>query len=227
MRDREGKLTPRRVRKNEHFRTKVKGFGPVGYMTRDIWRNRSRTILAMAGIASLTLLFVLFTSMDRGLEEFFEDESAGVPSEEEKDLFEVKEVMDNWTYLITIICGILMVLVVANTSIITVVERKYELASLRALGISSFQVSMLVIGSMLVIVAGGLISGLALGLLFIPLLDSANLSILGQGIGLPFEMDLTTVLYVIGLGSLSSLIGLSPPIMMINRQSPLEVLRNA
>ncbi|MFO8050631.1 MAG: ABC transporter permease [Thermoplasmatota archaeon] len=228
MRKNGGGLASTRKRKNTtHLKRRHgKGFGPIGYILRDTWRNRSRTIFAAAGIASLTLLFMLFNSMDMGLEEYFEEETAGVPTEEEKELYNVKEVMNNWTYLITVICGILMVLVVANTSIITVVERKYELASLRALGISSFQVSIIVIGSMTIIVLAGLLSGLAFGALMVLLLDSAKVSILGGGIGLPLSLDPMLVAYVMALGAISSLVGMAVPLLMLNRRSPLEVLKD-
>lgn len=227
MRRRGGLAPPRKKRGARRVESgHRKGFGPIGYILRDTWRNRSRTIFAAAGIASLTLLFVLFNSMDMGLERYFEDETAGVPTEEEKELYNVKEVMDNWTYLITVICGILMVLVVANTSIITVVERKFELASLRALGISSLQVSFIVMGSMLLIVLAGLFSGLALGVLMVPLLDSANVSFLGEGIGLPLSLDPMLVIYVIALGGISSMVGMTAPLLILNKRSPLEVLRD-
>ncbi|MEA3558967.1 MAG: FtsX-like permease family protein [Candidatus Thermoplasmatota archaeon] len=238
MRDRKGKLAPLRKRGGDSGARKVqaRGFGPLGYILRDTWRNRSRTILAMAGIASLSLLFIMFTSMDRGLEDYFDErdeetsqqsgEDVVVPREDQ-ELWEVKKVMNNWTYLITIICAILMTLVVANTSIITVVERKFELASLRALGISSIQVSSLVIGSISITVIGGLVSGIVLGAVVVPLLDRTNISMVGNGIGLPLTMDLEMIGYVFILGTVSSLIGMIAPLLLINRQSPLEVLRNA
>jgi ABC-type antimicrobial peptide transport system permease subunit len=182
--------------------------------------------MSTAGIASLTLLFILFSSMDAGLDEYFENESAGVPSEESQELFKVKNVMDDWIYLITFLCLVLMVLVIANTAIITVVERRFELASLRALGISSMQVSYLVMGSIMIIVAAGLIIGLVLGSAVVPILDYANLS-LGSNVDLPLVLDPISLLSVASLGLLSGAMGLIPPLLMIIRSSPLEVLRNA
>ena len=182
--------------------------------------------MSVAGIASLTLLFLLFSSMDAGLEEYFQNETDGVPTEESKELFEVKQVMDDWVYLITVLCWVLMLLVIANTAIITVVERRFELASLRALGISSVQVSTLVIGSMMIIVVGGILIGLVLGSLIVPLLDHINLSI-GGNVDLPFALDPVSFANVVLLGLLSGSLGLLAPLMMIIRSSPLEVLRNA
>jgi hypothetical protein len=200
---------------------------PAGYILRDTWRNRSRTLMSMAGIAALSLLFVIFSSMESGLDDYFEEDDTGVPPEERQELFQVKEVMDDWVYLITLLCWVLMVLVVANTSIITVVERKFELASLRALGISSFQVSLLISGSMGIIVMGGVMAGLILGAISVPLLNGANLALLGGGIDLPLTLDPLTILYTLLLGLISGVVGLVPPLSMISRSSPLEVLRNA
>jgi len=200
---------------------------PTGYILRDTWRNRSRTLMSMAGIAALSLLFVVFSSMETGLEEYFSEDDTGVPTEERQELFQVKEVMDDWVYLITLLCWVLMVLVVANTSIITVVERRFELASLRALGISSFQVSLLISGSMGIIVIGGVLAGLVIGAVSVPLLNGANLAIQGDGIDIPLTLHPLTILYTLLLGLVSGVIGLVPPISMISRSSPLEVLRNA
>jgi predicted lysophospholipase L1 biosynthesis ABC-type transport system permease subunit len=227
MRDRKGRLAERRGSRKGPKNEIPRKLTPFSYIMKDTWRNRSRTLMSISGICALSLLFVLFSSMDRGLEEYFEDEGAGVPSEERKELFKVKQVMDDWVYLITLLCWVLMVLVVANTSIITVVERKHELASLRALGISSFQVSSLVAASMAIIVLGGCAAGLVLGGLSVLLLDNTNLSILGGDIRLPLYFDPLLILYTVLLGAVSGFVGLVPPLTMISRSSPLEVLRDA
>jgi ABC-type lipoprotein release transport system permease subunit len=221
-----GGLAPRRGKKGP-ANPVPKRLTPGGYILRDTWRNRSRTLMSMAGIAALSLLFVIFSSMETGLDEYFEEDDTGVPPEERQELYQVREVMDDWVYLITLLCWVLMVLVVANTSVITVVERRFELASLRALGISSFQVSLLITGSMGIIVMGGVLTGLVLGAVSVPLLNEANLALLGGGIDLPLTLDPMTIIYTILLGLVSGVVGLVPPLSMISRSSPLEVLRNA
>ena len=50
--------------------------------------------MSLSSIAALSFLFVIFMSMDAGFQEFFEDD-VGEPTEEEKELFQVKEVMEN------------------------------------------------------------------------------------------------------------------------------------
>ena len=200
---------------------------PFGYMLRETWRNRSTTIMSMAGIASLVLLFVLFSSMDRGLDEYFEEESEGDPSEESKELFKVKQVMDDWVYLISVLCWALMILVIANTAMITVVERRFELASLRALGISSIQVSFLVAGSIMMIVGMGVLAGLLAAVAVVPLVDNANLTLLGGELDLPLVYDPLSILNTILLGLGAGALGLIPPLIRIIRSSPMEVLRDA
>lgn len=227
MRDREGRLATRKKARKRAPGGDPKRLTPIGYILRETWRNRSRTFFSIAGIASLALLFILFSSMDEGLKDYFEKETEGVPSDESKELFKVKQVMDDWVYLISVLCWALMVLVVANTATITVVERKLELGSLRAIGISSVQVSFLVIGSMMLIVASGIASGLIASLILIPVLDIANLSILGGGLDLPLVYDPVSILNTLLLGLGSGALGLIPPLLMIIRSSPMEVLRDA
>lgn len=200
-------------------------FGPVSYILKDVWRNRSRTMMSLSSIAALSLLFVVFMSMDAGFQNFFEDD-VGEPTEEEKELFQVKEVMENWVYLISGLCMVLMVLVVANTGIITVIERKQELATLRAMGIPMHYVSLIVAGSMAIILYSGLIIGTLLGLACIPLLDRVNVSLFSDGIGFPFAFDQNTLLLITAIGTLAGIIGSALPLSMMTRSSPLEVLRD-
>ena len=226
MRDREGKLAGPRGKKRYLNRTPKK-LTPTGYILRETWRNRSRTLMSIAGIASLALLFILFSSMDKGLDDYFEEETEGVPTDESKELYQVKQVMDDCVYLISVLCWALMVLVIANTATITVVERRFELASLRALGISSVQVSFLVVGSMMMIVALGITAGLITSLAAIPLVDKANLSLMGGTLDLPLVYDPLSLMGTVLLGVGAGALGLIPPLLMIIRSSPMEVLRDA
>ena len=214
-----------RARASKKRRERGKRLNPVNYILRDTWRNKSRTSLSIAGLAALSFLFVLFSSMQSGLEEYSSDDE-GLPTEEENDLVLVKDVLDNWIYLVTVLCWALMVLVVANTSGITVVERKGELATLRALGINSFQVSLLVTGATAIIVFSGIAIGTVIGLASIPILDGASLDLLGGGVGFPFSFDIRTVLITLIIGTVSGVLGMIPPLIMINRSQPAEVLRD-
>lgn len=211
------------MRKTEQKR-KIR-FGPVSYIFKEVWRNRSRTIMSISSIAALSFLFVLFMSMDSGFDEFFEDDT-GIPSQEQKDLYEVRDVMEQWVYLISALCLALMVLVVANTGVITVVERKQELASLRAIGIPSGKVGMLVAGSLALILYGGILIGTLIGVASIPLLDRVNLTLGAEGIGFPFAFDWRTVVYIILIGTISGTVGSFLPLSLMMRSSPLEVLRD-
>ncbi len=200
-------------------------FGPITYISRDVWRNRSRTIMSLSSIAALSFLFVLFMSMDQGFSDFFEDD-IGVPSDEQKELYEVKGVMENWVYLISALCMALMVLVVANTGIITVLERKQELATLRAIGISLPKVATLVAGSLSIILYGGILIGTLLGMACIPILDRVNVSLFSDGIGFPFSFDPSTIVLSLLIGTGAGLLGSSLPLFILTQSSPLEVLRD-
>jgi len=227
MKDKKGRLAGPRVNRGGSLNKTPKKLTPTGYIFRETWRNRSRTLMSMAGIASLALLFILFSSMDRGLEEYFDKESDGVPSDQSKELYQVKQVLDDWVYLISVLCWALMVLVIVNTAMITVVERRFELASLRALGISSIQVSYLVVGSIMMIVAMGIAIGMIFGIILIPILDMANLSLLSGDLDLPLSYDPISLLNTVLLGLGAGALGIVPPLLKIIRSSPMEVLRHA
>ena len=200
-------------------------FGPGSYILKDVWRNRSRTFMSISSIAALSFLFVLFSSMDNGFDDMFEDD-IGVPSKEMKELKPAKDVMENWVLLILGMCLVLMVLVIANTGLITVVERRTELASLRALGISAPRVSMLVGGSMGIILYSGLIAGTLLGLAAVPLLDQVNINIFSEGIGFPFKFEMGIFIRLLVLGTVSGGLGSILPLILMFKNSPLEVLRD-
>ena len=205
-----------------------RALGPLGYIIKDAWRKRSRSVLSLAGIASLSFLFIIFSSMDEGLDRYFEEreDDVGIPSDEEKALDSLRGTMNSWNYLITGLCLGLMVLVVANTAAITVIERRVELATLKALGLTSRQVSALVLGSMFVIIYGGIAAGTLLGLAFVPLLDRVEFTLWGEGIGFPMAIDISMILTVLALGTIAGIIGMIPPLLMVSGPKPAEVMKN-
>lgn len=214
-------------RKRTGGRSKKVSMGPVQYVLKDAWRKRSRSILSMGGVAALAFLFVIFSSMDEGLDRYFEGRNdIGEPTQEEKTLNSLRDVMHDWTYLISVMCLILMILVVANTAAITVVERKVELATLRAVGLKGHQVYMMVLGSMFILLYGGVAVGTILGAICVPLLDMVEFAFWGDGIGFPMALDPIIILYVVGIGTISGLFGMAPPLLLIRLSSPSEVLRN-
>ena len=215
------------VRKRTGGRSTKVRMGPLQYVLKDAWRKRSRSILSMGGVAALSFLFVIFSSMDEGLDRYFEGRNdIGEPTAEEKTLNSLRDVMQDWTYLISVMCLILMILVVANTAAITVVERKVELATLRAVGLKGHQVYMMVLGSMFILVYGGVAAGTILGAASVPLLDQVEFAFWGDGIGFPMALDPIIILYVIGIGTISGILGMAPPLLLIRLSSPSEVLRN-
>lgn len=198
---------------------------PGRYIVKDLWRNRSRSIFSMSGMAALAFLIVIFSSIDAGLEDYFRGR-VGEPTEEEKELFEVKRVMDHWTYLVAILCTILFALIVTNTASLHIMERRFEIATLRAIGLSHFEVSALMASSMLLLMAVGTASGAALGAMSAPFLDEASLSIGGGGLGIPLLLDASVIALLGVIVVVAGLLGMLPPLIMMNRKSPHEVLRD-
>ena len=207
-------------------RPALRRFGPVRYVLKDALRNMSRTMASLMSIASLTFLFIVFSSLQAGLDEHFK-EDIGAPSMEDDQLYEIREVLESWTFLITSMCYIMTALVVANTTAMNVSERRVELASLRAVGLGNPQVFLLVCGSTASVLYPGMLIGLITGVSVVPLLDGAGLSVLSGGMPLPFSLSWAAVLRALALGTVSGAIGLAPPLLMISWSRPAEVLRNA
>jgi ABC-type lipoprotein release transport system permease subunit len=192
---------------------------------KDLWRNRSRALFSMSGMACLALLLVLFSSMRAGLDGYFD--GSGVPTEREKDLYEVKKVLDKWVYLVGVLCLLLFALIVANTATINVLERKFELATLRAIGLSSPQVLFLLIGSIALQLVIGTSIGAAVGLAMTPVLDDTAISLGGGGLGIPFAIDPSVFLSLLGIVAVAGAVGSVPPLVLARLGRPQEVLRNA
>ena len=176
-------------------------------------------------MAALAFLIVIFASVGAGLDDYFKDRT-GEPSEREKDLFEVKRVMDRWIYLIGILCTILFALIVTNTATITVIERRMELATLRALGLSLPQVSFLVAGSMALQMILGTALGAAGGIIVAPFMDDAALALGGEGIGIPLSLDTSVFATLIAIVMAAGAVGIIPPLYIMGKRSPQEVLRD-
>jgi putative ABC transport system permease protein len=218
-------LAPGRPLKRGIRRGRV--ISPGRYIGKDLWRNRSRSLFSISGMACLALLLVLFTSMRAGLSDYFDESGVGEPSQREKDLYMVKEVLDKWVYLIGVLSLILFALIVANTATINVLERKFELATLRAIGMSSLQVYSLLIGSILVQLVIGTAIGSSIGAALAYFLDDTAISFGGEGVGIPFRIDLTVFYMLFGVVALAGIIGSIPPLILANIGRPQEVLRNA
>lgn len=202
---------------------------PGSYIAKDLWRNRSRALFSISGMACLALLLVLFSSMRAGLDGYFEDirDEQGEPTKEQIDLNNVKHVLDRWVYLIGVLCLMLFALIVANTATINVLERKFELATMRAIGLSSIQVHSLLIGSIALQLFLGTVIGASIGFALTPFLDGTTISFRGEGLGIPFAIDRSVFLSLFGIVVLAGAVGSIPPLVLARLGRPQEVLRNA
>jgi len=199
---------------------------PARYMIKDLWRNRSRVVLSTSGMVALVFTMVLFSSLQNGLEDYLSGKE-GVPDREEIELEQVGAAMDRWILVIVPLCAILLALVVANTSMINVMERRFELATLRALGLSTSQVFALVTGAMGAQLMIGVAFGSVLGMVATLMLDGVPLSIAGGGLGLPMSFDRDMFVILLLITAVSAVVGMMFPLFMITRARPQEVLRNA
>jgi cell division protein FtsX len=201
-------------------------FGPIRYIWRQVWGERGRNLLTFLSLAIMSTVLTLFLAANEGLDDHFSDD-IGVPSDENKELFEVREVISGWSSFMLFLCASLMALSTANASSMDILERRFELSTLRAIGTRFHQVIMLLISPLVLVMISGLVMG--------PIIVFASLSImgddprlpLGPDLGVPLSFSLGTFLFVMAVGTLAAAFGAAPSLVSVLTRSQLEVLRDA
>lgn len=180
----------------------------------------------MSSLTIVSTVLTLFLSMDAGLSGHFRDDT-GVPTEENKELFEIKEVVGSWSSFMLFLCASLMFLTTANASSMDILERRFELSTLRALGTRLHHVMLLLVSPMAMVVFLGLLAGPMAVMGTLSFMGSDPRLPLGPDLGVPLAMDPIIVLSVVGIGSAAALVGMAPSLASVLHRSPLEVLRDA
>ncbi len=201
-------------------------FGPVRYIWRHVWGERGRNLLTFMSLAIVSIVLTLFMAVDAGLNDHFRDD-VGIPNEENKELFEVKEVIGSWSSFMLFLCASLMVLSTANASSMDILERRFELSALRAIGTRLHQVLVLLLSPLMLVVISGLVVGPILVTATITVMGSDPRLPLGPDLGVPLSVHLDTFIFVMAVGTLAAAVGTAPSLISVLGRSPLEVLRDA
>jgi ABC-type lipoprotein release transport system permease subunit len=201
-------------------------FGPLKYIWRHLWGERGRNVITFMSLAVVSTVLALFLAVDDGLTMHFRND-VGVPTDENKELFEVKEVVGTWSSFMVFLCASLMALSTANAASMDVLERRFELSTLRALGTGLPNVILLLLTPLSLVVLVGLIFGPLLVRFYILLLGSDPRLPLGPDLGVPLHLGLGTLAFVLAVGSMAAVLGAVPSLASVLSRSPLEVLRDA
>ncbi len=215
-----------RGRSSSTVRARHHRFGPIRYIWRQVWGERGRNLLTFMSLAIMSTVLTIFLAVDEGLDDHFKDD-VGVPSDEDKELFEVKGVIGVWSSFMLFLCASLMALSTANASSMDILERRFELSTLRAIGTRFHQVLMLLISPLVLVMISGLVMGPLLVLASLSLMGDDPRLPLGPDIGVPLSFNLGTFLFVMVVGTLAAAFGAAPSLVSVLTRSPLEVLRDA
>jgi ABC-type antimicrobial peptide transport system permease subunit len=177
-------------------------------------------------LAIVSTVLTLFLAVDAGLDDHFRND-VGIPSDENKELFEVKEVMGSWSSFMLFLCASLMVLSTANTSSMDILERRFELSTLRALGTRLPQVLVLLLSPLMLVFISGLVLGPVLVFASVSLMGNDPRLPLGPDLGVPLSLDIGTFVFVMAVGTLAAALGTAPSLLSVLGRSPMEVLRDA
>lgn len=191
--------------------------GPLTYVLRSMKRDGRRIRASIAGITICTALLVVFLSLSAGIEDRLESDS--------EDFREVSYAVKSWLGALVIMITILLGVIVANTLVVSVHKRKKELATLLALGLTRWNVTLLIVMEGLVITLFAYFLGVGIGLL----LSLAN-SLLFRGSGfagyfLPESVGVTTLLFSLAISLGIALLASVIPAALIGRMGDIRELR--
>jgi ABC-type antimicrobial peptide transport system permease subunit len=108
-----------------------------------------------------------------------------------------------------------------------ILERRFELSTLRAIGTRPHQVLLLLLTPLALVVLSGLLAGSLVVLAAISVMGGQPRLPLGPDLGVPLSIDAMTFLMVLGIGAAAALIGTVPSLASVLGRSPMEVLRDA
>jgi hypothetical protein len=134
--------------------------------------------------------------------------------------------LDGWLMVVTMVMGVMLVAGVSDTTLVAVADRRREIATLRAVGLRSQQVSRLVLVEVMILAVVGLvvgvIAGSGLALLFGHLHETTG----GSGIFLaPVSIDPWVLLGAVALALGTAALAAAYPARRAAREPPTEALR--
>lgn len=205
-----------------------KRFNVISYVTRSLLERKLRTMLTVGGISVCVALFILFNAFGEGLDEYISGRASSTQIEEYK---EMAELLDGWLYILTSILVIILAVTVANTMLISVSERRRELGTLKALGLTRGQIREIILIEAMAVTGLAFIIGTCLGISLALVCDymfwqAAGTS--GGGIGFffaPAQITIGTILFAAFISIVIGTFAALYPAVRAGSQEPAEALR--
>ena len=201
-------------------------FGALHYILNDISKHRWRAILTIIGIAVPIAFFILFAAMGEGSDLFIDSQTNAL---NEAKYLQISKIVVSWTEVLMVIIGIMIVISITNTMMLTLFERRKEIGTMMAIGLKSRHVIQLIIMESTIIGFVGSLMGILLSSVVIVILNRVGLSYQP-----PMSIDLVTIypffnprfmLFSFFLGMLSSIAGAIYPARKILQVNPIDALR--
>jgi putative ABC transport system permease protein len=206
-------------------KAELENFGVFNYILVNISKHRWRTVLTIIGIAIPIAFFVLFAAMGEGLDQYIIERSENELINRENYL-EMSKIVNAWTDILIIIITVMIITSIANTILMSIIERRKEFGILKAVGISQERIIYLVLLEAMFISMLALFVGIIIGYWGAILFD--YMFWLDEGGGFFFAPATITFDSLIIVTVLTILIGTITaiyPAISASRGSTMETLR--
>jgi len=198
-----------------------------GYILRLLERNWGRGMLTILAVTVGVAFLVVFASLNSGIQDHLENRAVAENDPKVAQHYEdLGEIVSKWVMVLLAVASLLVMLSVGNAILISLSQRKKELAILRAVGISRGQIVQLVVAEAAVLSLYGFILGASLGACLSVLFDwmftngIGTSALVGPSLVTP-GVVLMAALVSVGMGSLVSL----PLAVSASRVEPVEIFR--
>jgi len=138
---------------------------------------------------------------------------------------EMRITIDGWLLAVILLLSIITVVGISNTMLMSVTERRREIGTLKAVGISKARIYQIVLGEALLLALASLIIGGGAGMLLSEFFDIQYQADAGGIFFAPTSLTLFVVLYVTGISMGVSILASLYPAWQAARLEPTEALR--
>jgi ABC-type antimicrobial peptide transport system permease subunit len=138
---------------------------------------------------------------------------------------EMRRTIDGWLLAVILLLSIITVVGISNTMLMSVTERRREIGTLKAVGVSKARIYQIVLGEALLLALASLIIGGGAGMILSEFFDIQYQAEAGGIFFAPTSLTLFVVLYVTGISMGVSILAALYPAWRAARLEPTEALR--
>lgn len=138
---------------------------------------------------------------------------------------EMRRTIDGWLLAVILLLSIITVVGISNTMLMSVTERRREIGTLKAVGVSKARIYQIVLGEALLLALASIIIGGGVGVLLSEFFDMQYQADAGGIFFAPTSLTFFVVLYVTGISMGVSILASLYPAWQAARLEPTEALR--